>query len=395
MSLGRWMFALVLMLTFVGCGDEDTPSSEPLVLGDEQVAMTPGQPDGTCTGLSTSRSTSGQFYVDTDISERSAYTGGMSDSEPPIKPKLTIVGAESGTYEVSTCEDGTYEIGGLSDGTYLIAPDLGNRQCSTNNCSSTFATALKETGSAVVVTFGDSLAVYGERPFFPDRFNTLVSSLGNVTNRNVAVPGSTSSDWLPGSYYFRTRLGPHIESADLIVITIGGNDLADLVNNAFQFVANPASAVVAAQDAVEQAIVNLKEIIAAIRLVNPTVDVAFCLYPDYTQANGTIWTTVNNFLGQGELGTIIAEARQSFPSEDPNLILVDVFGAAQDISLRDHLYTLPNGQIDPLHFSAKGHILYAEELFRSVGGILIGSTSPLGELGQSPIGAERNFGFVP
>ena len=254
---------------------------------------------------------------------------------------------------------------------------------------------MKETGSATVLTFGDSLAAIGERPLFPERFATLMNGVATIQNRNVAVSGSTSADWLPGGDYFRARLTPHLRSADLIVITIGGNDFAQLLNNATQFIANPSSAVIAARDAVEQAIDNLKIIISAIREVNSEVDIAFCLYPDYTQASGTIWTTINNFLGQGELAQIITEARTAFPSGERNLILVDVFGAAQGIELRDYLHTLPNGQIDPLHFGAKGQVLYAEELFRSIGGIHIGAESPLGPLGQSPLGVERDFGFVP
>ena len=53
-------------------------------------------------------------------------------------------------------------------------------------------------------------------------------------------------------------------------------------------------------------------------------------------------------------------------------MLVDIFGAAQGIDLKSHLWTQPNGQLDPLHFSAKGHVLYAEELFKTLGGLLIG-----------------------
>ena len=389
----RLLFALICSTT-LACGDENSASTEPLnIAGHTEQADTDPDIDN-CIELSSPVMVSGTFYEDADLSERSAYTGGMTDEDPLITPNLIVMGAASSEYEISTCDDGRYEIGGLADGSYLIAPNLEDRQCSTNNCSRTFAKAMQENGSAVVVTFGDSLAVYGERPLFPERFASLMAGIGEIQNRNVAVSGSTSSDWLPNGNYFRNRLSPHLESAELIVITIGGNDFAQLINNAATFLANPSAAAGAAREAVQQAIENLKIIITAIREVNPEVDIAFCLYPDYTQATGTIWSTINNFLGQGELSNIITEAREAFPNEERNLILVDVFGAAQGLSLKEYLYTQPNGQVDPLHFSAKGQVLYAEELFKSVGGILLGD-SPLGELGNSPLGTDRDFGFTP
>jgi len=389
------MLIVFICCTMLACGDENNSSTEPLNIPEHTEPMSDDEDTGSCIELSNPAIVSGTFYEDTDLSERSAYTGGMTDEDSAMTPNLIVVGAESGEYEVSTCDDGRYEIGGLEDGAYLITPNLPGRQCSTNNCTSTFSRAMRDNGRATVVTFGDSLAVYGERPLFPERFTTLMAGIGDIQNRNVAVSGSTSSDWLPGGNYFRARLSPHLESADLIVISIGGNDFAQLINNAATFLANPSAAAGAAREAVQQAIENLKIIIAAIREVNSEVDIAFCLYPDYTQATGTIWTTINNFLGQGELSNIITEARDAFPSEDHNLILVDIYGAAQGLSLKEYLYTQPNGQVDPLHFSAKGQVLYAEELFRSLGGVLIGDTSPLGELGHSPLGTEQDFGFVP
>lgn len=394
-SAMKHLFFCGILVALSGCGDENTPNSEPLNLGGDNPPIDTPMGMDNCRELSSGISISGRFYEDADVSERSPYTGGMTDADRPITPSILLLGADEGDYEVSTCDDGTYAIGGLDGGTYLIAPNLPGRQCSTNNCTSTFSRAIRDNGRATVVTFGDSLAVYGERPLFPERFATLMAGVGDIRNRNVAVSGSTSSDWLPDGNYFRARLSPHLESADLIVISIGGNDFAQLINNAATFLANPSAAAGAAREAVQQAIENLKTIITAIREVNPEVDIAFCLYPDYTQATGTIWTTINNFLGQGELANIIEDAREAFPSDEHNLILVDIYGAAQGLSLKEYLYTQPNGQVDPLHFSAKGQVLYAEELFRSLGGILIGDASPLGELGHSPLGTERDFGFVP
>ena len=371
---------LVCICLVFGCGeDEPTPSVAPFE---------------TCLDLEGETLVSGQFYTDEDRSEYSAYTGGYSDEDTPVLPTFSIVGADPAAYQESRCMDGTYTVGGLDSGTYLMAPERLGRDCSTNNCSSSFANAMKENRRAIMVTFGDSVAVYGEAPMFPERFVTLMSGLGEVENRNVAVAGSTSNQWLPGGSYFEARLSPHLADADLVVITIGGNDLVALINDAASLLADIPGAIEEARQTIQQVIENLRTMISAIREINANVDIAFCLYPDYTQATGTIWGTINTVIGAGKLGEMLSEARAAFPNDDPNLILVDLYGAAQGLALTDYLWTRPNGQIDPLHFGAKGQVLYAEELFTTMGGILIGD-SPLGELGTSPIGLDRDFGFTP
>ena len=382
-----WVFA-------VGCSEDTSPNSEPLAVTPEQLDTDAGTSENTCIELEAEPVVSGYFYDDTDVSERSAYTAGRSDDDSPLLPNVTVVGASADEYALSTCDDGRYEIGGLSDGVYMIAPAFEGRECSTNNCSSSFVQAIEETGSAVVVTFGDSVAVYGEAPMFPERFATLISDIATIDNRNIAIAGTTSNQWLPDGNYFQSRLVPQLGDADLIVITIGGNDLMQLFSDTAALIADIPAAVAEARRIIQQVITNLEMMIVAIRAINPDVDIAFCLYPDYTQATGTIWQTINNVVGQGELALMLEEARESFPSEEHNLILVDVYGGAKGIPLKDYLWTQPNGQIDLLHFGAKGQVLYAEELFKSLGGILIGD-SPLGEFGSSPIGIERDFGFVP
>ena len=394
MSIRAFVYLGVCFIC-IGCGDSSTPNSDPLTLAPEQVDMSEPNEEERCVALESNVVVSGYFFDDLDVSERSAYTSGRSDDDAPLAPNLTVLGATPDEYEVSTCaEDGRYEIGGLSDGVYLVAPAIEDRECSTNNCTSSFVQAIEENGRAVMVTFGDSLAVYGEAPMFPDRFATLIGSVAEIENRNVAIAGTTSNDWLPEGSYFQTRLVPHLADADLIVITVGGNDLMELISDAVSLLADIPGAVAEARRIIRQVITNLEVMIEAIRAVNPNVDIAFCLYPDYTQATGTIWQTINNVVGQGELALMLEEARDAFPSTAHNLILVDVYGAAKGIEFRDHLWTRANGQIDPLHFSALGQVLYAEELFKSLGGVLIGH-SPLGELGHSPLGVEQDFGFVP
>lgn len=392
---GKAFVYLSVWFICIGCGDSSTPNSDPLTLAPEQMDMGEANGADRCVEIESEVVVSGYFFDDLDVSERSAYTAGRSDDDAPLAPSVMVVGATPDQYEISTCaDDGHYQIGGLSEGVYLVAPTMEGRECSTNNCSSSFVQAIEEDGRAVMVTFGDSLAVYGEAPMFPDRFATLIGSVAEIDNRNIAIAGSTSYDWLPEGNYFQSRLVPHLSDADLIVITVGGNDLMELISDAVSLLADIPGAVAEARRIIRQVITNLESMIEAIRAINPNVDIAFCLYPDYTQATGTIWQTINNVVGQGELALMIEEARAAFPSDAHNLILVDVYGAAKGIPLKDYLWTRSNGQIDPLHFSALGQVLYAEELFKSLGGVLIGD-SPLGELGNSPLGTERDFGFVP
>ena len=151
---------------------------------------------------------SGYVYVDRDLSERSMYTSGRGEDDPGDEPSMTVLGASPKHTNCPSVAMGTYELAGLADGVYLITPTQNERQCSTNNCSSSFARAVEENRRAVMVTFGDSLAVYGEAPVFPDRFATLVGDLVQIDNRNVAIAGSTSEDWLPDGNYFQSRLTP-------------------------------------------------------------------------------------------------------------------------------------------------------------------------------------------
>ena len=65
-----------------------------------------------------------------------------------------------------------------------------------------------------MVTFGDSIAVVGDRPLFPERLVQMFSALGDVENQNLAIGGTTSEDWLPTTRYFTDRVIPNIGDAD-------------------------------------------------------------------------------------------------------------------------------------------------------------------------------------
>jgi len=329
----------------------------------------------------------GRAYIDTDESDRSTYTGGPGEDDIPLEPALLIHSSDNQEIDVETCDDGSYRSEQLSSGTFFVQHQIPQGQrCTTSNCPGRFAQKIAEGETPIMLTFGDSIAVIGDAPIFPERVRTLFSGLTDIENRNVAVAGTTSRDWLPRGNYFMSRLTPHLEDADLIVITIGGNDVLQYVGS-IGIPNDIPAAVEGAKNVVRQVVSNVGEILTAIRTVNPDADIAYCLYADYSQATGhPIWGLVGSFLGPDTVGEILRLARESFPTDDEHLILIDMFGAAQGLPLHDYLY-------DQLHFNDLGQSLYAEEVFTTLGGVLVGE-SPLGETGASPLGLRRNYGVT-
>ena len=237
----------------------------------------------------------------------------------------------------------------------------------------------------------------GDGARFPTRLKTLLDPLVTVDNRNVAVSGSTSPQWLPGTGNFQQVLAPHIPDADVLLISVGGNDI---MGYAGELLPGILGGSLDAEGAVEEAKIlvagiaeNIRSIAAAVREINPDVDVAYLLYPNYGQAVNTMpWSMVPGFLGDDAMVQILEAARSAI-QEDDAIILVDMYGRAEGLPLDDYLKE-SGGQKDPLHFNDLGHTLYAEEIFETLGGVLVGSTPFDPAYGQAPLGLERPFGLM-
>ncbi len=171
------------------------------------------------------------LYVDGDETDRSVYSSEPTAGDAPVEgAQVALLGAD-GTNETATCDDGIAAVGNLADGAYVWDVSLGpDELCRTRNCPRRFAAALSE-GSIKIVTAGDSVPVIGATTPFPDRFETLFGSLASVESVNVAVPGSVSTEWVPGTSYFENSLGPHLEDTDVFVLSLGGNDLLQYAND--------------------------------------------------------------------------------------------------------------------------------------------------------------------
>lgn len=328
-----------------------------------------------------------QVYHDIDKSDRSSHVAGITADDEPATARLMSFGADGSSQPLEDCGGGRYATEMLDDGVHLIHfADENDQVCATGNCPRRFTQRLAAGRPVKMVTFGDSIAVVGDRPLFPERLAQMFSALGEVENQNLAIGGTTSEDWLPTTSYFVDRVIPNISDADLIVLTMGGNDILAYVS-ALGIPNDIPAAVDGARDVVRQVVDNVTEIIAEIRAINPDADIAYCLYADYSQATGhPVWGLVGNFLGADTVGSILELARDSIPRDLPGLLLVDMFGAAQGLPLHEYLY-------DQLHFNARGQALYAEELFMTLGGVLVGP-SPMTDFGRSPLGLERNYGLV-
>jgi len=329
---------------------------------------------------------SGLTYVDADGGDASIHDNSFDDQEdsPIAEVSVRLFGPE-GVSEGSSCAEGDFHFGDLSDGAYVVAPELDvDGNCMQRNCTKRFPEAIAE-GSVKIVTMGDSVPVQGDPVLFPARLATLLGDIADITNTNVAVGGTVSSQWLPGTSHFDNRLSPEIADADVVVMSIGGNDImASLDVAALQ---DPEGTVEATYELVEQIAENVRSIVGGIREINADIDIIYCIYVDYGQAAVFPWDWVGNLVGQDAITSVLRTARESLSVEE-DILIADLFGASHELDdpLDDYL-------ADMLHFNDLGHTLYAEEVFLTLGGALIGD-SPLGGQPRNNIGLSPTWSLA-
>ena len=363
---------------------EPGPEGEPEPGPEGEPAPGPeGEPEplGVVYGCAEEGQVVGQLYTDADGGDRSRYLAEIATDDARVEAELTLLGPD-GPQIFSSCDDGRFSIDGLADGAWLIVPPEDGR-CSRRNCARNFAAAIQADGRAVIVTIGDSVPVIGDAPPFPARVKTLFEGVAEIEDRNIAVPGSVSPQWIPGTNYY-ARLDAELEDADVVVISIGGNDILGALNDPAILQDIP-GAIEDTRALVVEIAGRVVDITRAIHDTNPNVDVIFALYPDYTQATGhQLWGLARNLIGPDTMREILEGALNAIPAGEA-ILVADMRGALLGIDLTTYLY-------DALHFSHPGQIAYAEEIFELLGGVLIGE-NPLGEMAHSPLGTERSYGF--
>ncbi len=313
----------------------------------------------------------GIIYHDGNKSARSHYEQSIDETDVPLpNVGVTLLGSD-GEMEATTGEDGVFSFDDIAPGTYLLLPKLPEYRCTSANRSGRIFEAVKE-GGVHITAIGDSISVDGDNPF-PERIAGYFSSLADTTLDNLAVGGSTTVEWLPGADtgYFDEQLLPLLPDTDLITITLGVNDPAiylpeepfELMDVIQAFLDNP--------EYLLDVPANLYTIINAARDINPDVDVAYVIYPNF--GNSTYMT--DEF---GLFTPIISMAidyafsivRWSiWHMED--VIIADALGALGDELIDDYL-------VDPVHPGDVGHQHYADVIFTCLGGVVIDETR-LGE----------------
>ena len=341
----------------------------------EDVAPPPCPPDEAFAPSSVA----GLLYVDGDGSSTSLYA--QTFTAPPDAPlagvPVSLLGGD-GPATALTCPDGRFAFGGLADGLYVLDPDVPRDvPATTTNRATRFAEALRE-GTLHIVAFGDSVPIYSPARPFPARLGDLLAPFADVQVTNIAVSGSESRQWIPGTNYFEDRLAPVLVDADVIVFTLGGNDVLNYLDRIPTDQEEAAQMLADVRVLLGTVLVNVKETVAEIQARAPHADIVYCMYPDYAASQQ--WEA---FLGQWTgivhiaLGTEMARVRREMAAVE-GIVIADLYAATLDADVTSLL-------IDPLHLTEAGADFYAREIFLALGGVFVDAAY------ETP---ERWFGFA-
>ena len=208
-----------------------------------------------------------------------------------------------------------------------------------------------------VLLIGDSLATVSP-PTYADLLPEAAAEEGarDVTTSNLAEPSTTTADWLPGTPLFEERLRPALAGADLVLVSVGGNDLQEALGGSDVIGAGAGAleSADAAYNAVDRSGRNLRRTFAAIREENPNVAIAYVGYPDYSSAS--ILRGALGFSGSLALGAGLGALRDAAEDAGPDA-LVDMTTATDE----------REGGVDQLladieYLSPAGHRFYAERI---------------------------------
>jgi lysophospholipase L1-like esterase len=213
-------------------------------------------------------------------------------------------------------------------------------------------------GGERIVFIGDSLALQAP-PSYPELLPAVLGERApGVETINLAEPGTTAADWRPGSPLFEQRLDPELGQADLIVVSLGGNDLEAGIGAAdgIDALSKASDRATAAFDAIDRFGRQLRRIHAEIRERAPDAGIVYVGYPDYAAA--TTWQQAAGAGGTLALELGLDALFAAAAGAEPDL-LVDMRAATEragvDSLLADGEYLAP-----------AGHELYARRLAREL-----------------------------
>jgi hypothetical protein len=323
----------------------------------------------------------GHIYYDEDQSDQSNYFFSYS-SEVDVNlssGEVALIGP--GIERVtSVCSGGTFAFSDVGSdefgGVGLIAPVYPNDSyCTTKNCPRRLPNAIRE-GAVSLLTFGDSVPVVGSNVLFPAHLGATLDLLAETTSMNVAVGGTTSDQWLPGTNLFDNDLIPLVPDADVVIVSLGGNDVMQYVGEA-----TSGGDIMGAINNLEPFVLGIMDnvllIASEIRVANPDVDIVYCLYPNYalSQEWEAVFAQIPLPGVQDLVVGLVVDAldlvRSSIGAAE-DIVLVDFYGAMDKTQLDNYLY-------DQLHFNEAGHVYYATEIFRALGGVKLNEGNSVGK----------------
>lgn len=386
--LARWFTLLCVpgLFALTGCPDLDGDANEVLIIElDEDQSSTedmgqdmPGEnmpgdePDmsvvETLSFACEGEQISGTVYLDTNLSSPSRFLQKIDEEDRALPgEQLMLMSTDGTTIMGESCEGGTFGLDGLDDGLYIMAAThTQGRTSASSSQGMRFVDALQE-GEVEVLVFGDSIPAFGPKPWYPTLLEETLDQFTDADVINIASPGSQSVDWLPGvGGFYEDRLAPRLASADVIVFSLGGNDLYDFANSNMDFsTPDKVSAAIEQLDVViEDIIINLKLLITEIRKTNADADIVWMLYPNY--ATSDEWASLApdyiELIASVLRGKLNGIRRDLAHHE--GLIMWDMLKSTDDLDLDNYLS-------DPLHLNVAGHVWWNRELFMMLGGVVI------------------------
>ena len=337
---------------------------------------------GTSLGYAQVSTVSGVIYHDANLSSCSFYEQTI-DAGDVLLPDIEVFLLENGgEFETTTGDDGRYLFSELDTGTYFVDPVMGDHECTSGNWGRRTAQAIRE-GAVHIVSLGDSIGaeMFPDIDPYPPLLGGLFAALAETVVDNIHVGGSASWQWLPGAEegYFENLLLPLLPDADIVTITLGGNDLAPYVEGLTppydvweiiqRFFENPEYAL--------EVFPRIQQLLLAIQEQNPDCDIVMVIYPNF--ANSTIMQ--EEF---GALQPLMAWAMELVMTIERHLIagmnrilMADMIGALGDTWMDPYI-------VDEVHPTQAGSQLYADEIFKALGGVVID---------ENWTGADRLYGF--
>lgn len=311
----------------------------------------------------------GIVYHDANQNSQSSYLQEIDAVDAPLTDvpvSLLGNGPEQTTY---TDKHGAYSFVDLEPGTYLVDVALEGYEGTSSNHARRVPEAVRE-GLLNIVSLGDSIGVVNYPPEipYPERLAAHFSELTEVTLHNIHVGGSTSWQWLPGDEkaYFENRLLPVLAEADLVTITINGNDFApyaagmsppyDVWEIIMNFFENP--------DYALQSLPRTEELLEAIQAENPDCDIMLILYPNFFNSTW-MQEIVGDFLPLVVWGfDFYYSIERYLVAVLDNILISDTLLAMDGFWMDDYLH-------DEVHPTEAGSQIYADEAFKTLGGVVI------------------------